>query len=173
MRSIEECKKEVLARSEKKIRHRKKMRNRVVAGLIPLCICITILAALPYSKSGAMEGQQANGACADMNEEIAAEPSSILQKQATVTHRTEQWVLTETQTDTLFLTLEDFLSQESGGDYEIGGESYSIEIPYDARGGGTFCYQLQGNQLSRGHLKVLLNHVQLQKILMQLNAARP
>ncbi len=68
MRSIEECKKEVLARSEEKIRHRKKMRNRMVSGLIPLCICIVILAALPYSKSGAMEGQPANGQGADMKD---------------------------------------------------------------------------------------------------------
>ncbi len=173
MRSIEECKKEVLARSEEKIRHRKKMRNRLVAGLIPLCLCIAIFATWSRSKSGGMEGLMSNGDGAGMNAEKVTENSSVLQKQASVTHQSEHWVLSADQTDELFLTLEDFLSQENGGDYEIEGETYSIEIPYDARGGGTFRYQLQGNQLSRGYLKVLLSHVQLQKILMQLNAARP
>ncbi len=42
MRSLDECKAEIFRRSEIKIKQRKKMRNRILAACIPLCLCIGI-----------------------------------------------------------------------------------------------------------------------------------
>ena len=52
MRELNECKAEVFRRSESRIQERKKIRNRVLAWCIPLCLIgtiwsVTILPAMP------------------------------------------------------------------------------------------------------------------------------
>lgn len=49
MRSLEECKAEIFRRSEEKIKQRKKMRNRVLATCVPVCLCVVIGAAGAFS----------------------------------------------------------------------------------------------------------------------------
>ena len=49
MRSLDECKAEIFRRSEEKIKQRKKMRNRVLAACVPVCLCVVIGAAGAFS----------------------------------------------------------------------------------------------------------------------------
>lgn len=46
MRELNECKAEVFRRSEKRIKERKRIRNRIFACCIPLCFCIALTVAL-------------------------------------------------------------------------------------------------------------------------------
>jgi len=57
MRSLEACKAEIFRRSEEKIKQRKKMRNRVLAACVPVCLCVVIGAAGVFSGAfGAKSG---------------------------------------------------------------------------------------------------------------------
>ena len=60
MRSLDECKAEIFRRSEEKIKQRKKMRNRVLAACVPVCLCVVIGAAGVFSGAfGAKSGNMA------------------------------------------------------------------------------------------------------------------
>ena len=45
MRSLDACKAEIFRRSEIKIKQQKKVRNRVLAACVPVCLCVVIGAA--------------------------------------------------------------------------------------------------------------------------------
>lgn len=54
MRELAECEAEVFRRSEKRIRERKRIRGRMLAGCIPLCLCIAAwsIMILPALRTG-------------------------------------------------------------------------------------------------------------------------
>lgn len=70
MRTLEQCKAEVFCRSKKRIEKRRKIRNRVLALCIPLCLCAAMLI-LPDrgTKSSANESVGVSGT-ADTQAEI-------------------------------------------------------------------------------------------------------
>ena len=57
MRSLDECKAEIFRRSEEKIKQRKKMRNRVLAACVPVCLCVVIGAAGVFSGAFGAKGE--------------------------------------------------------------------------------------------------------------------
>ena len=60
MRSLNACKAEIFRRSEIKIKQQKKVRNRVLAACVPVCLCVVIGAAGAFSGAfGAKSGNMA------------------------------------------------------------------------------------------------------------------
>ena len=58
MRSLDACKAEIFRRSEIKIKQQKKVRNRVLAACVPVCLCVVIGAAGAFS--GAFDAKSGN-----------------------------------------------------------------------------------------------------------------
>lgn len=52
MRELNECKREILWRSQNRIHRRKQVRKRVLACCIPLVLCITVLASTAFIQQG-------------------------------------------------------------------------------------------------------------------------
>ena len=110
MRSLEECRAEVFARSENRIAKRRKIRRRLVAGLCPLCLCMVLLASLPgFQKSyECVPEERGNAECAG---EAGSDAMDIGKHESAVIHRDgERWTLSEPQTEQLARTLDTYLA---------------------------------------------------------------
>ena len=123
MRSLDECKAEILRRSEIKIRRRKQTRNRILAACIPLCLCIGIGAA-----------GVASGGFGAKSENMAAAPESICQNDGSLSLNDEAAYKNGHTT----VTDNTFSVQETPGDPATGqqvitlnGTTYVIGTEYD------------------------------------------
>lgn len=164
MRSLEECRAEVFARSEKRIAKRRKIRRRVAAGLAPLCLCIVLLAILPmmsFQKSYECKPEGiGNAECAG---EPADESEDTTRQQATVIRKNgERWMLSEDQTKQLTCLLNECLAV--GIDTENNREA-DFEIEILAADGNMIRYLLSGSRLTCDNLAAELTESQLQQIL--------
>ena len=128
MRSLDECKAEILRRSEIKIRRRKHTRNRILAACIPLCLCVGIGAAGVIS-----------GGFGAKSENIAAAPESIY-KNGSSTYLHDEAVGEDVQTSAIESTrpLSGIMAEEPPGDPATGqqvitlnGTAYVIGAEYD------------------------------------------
>lgn len=88
MRSLDEYKAEIIHRSEVKIKQRKKMRNRILAACVPVCLCVVIGAVGAFSgvldvKSDSMAAAPEsagwnNNGFGMMAEDMAAEENCVI-----------------------------------------------------------------------------------------------
>ena len=147
MRSLEECRAEVFARSEKKIAKRRKTQRRLIAGLCPLCLCVVLLASLPSFEKNyeCMPEAFENAECAG---EAESDAMDIAKQEAAVIPRDgERWILSEPQTEQLARTLDAYLTDGKRTEDQKTAE-YEIEIP--KADGMTVRYLLSGRKLT-GH----------------------
>ena len=128
MRSLEECRAEVFARSEKRIAKRRKSRRRLIAGLCPLCLCMVLLASLPRFQQNyeCMPEGFENAECAG---EAGSGVTDITKQEAAVIHTDgERWTLSEPQTEQLARTLDSYLADGKRTEDHKAAD-YEIEIP--------------------------------------------
>ena len=153
MRSLDECRAEIFARSEKRIARRRNLRRRVMAGVIPLCLCIVLFAMQPIRSGSDKSAPMENEGCAF---------GAAQQQTAVIRTDGAQWNLSEHQTEQLTRLLNQCLTH--GVQAEAPGESdYELEIP-EEDGGMIRCF-LSGDQLTRDGLTVHLTDSELHQIL--------
>lgn len=155
MRSLEECRAEIFARSEKRIAKRRKLRRRLVAGLCPFCLCLALLVILP------MWNVQKNYEC--LPEEPGNAESAVLSRDASVICQDgERRPLPEATSNQLSRLLDAFLSD--GEQAEPSDKAaYEIEIP--TADGTTVRYLLSDRTLSGRGRTVKLSEEEWQQIL--------
>ena len=165
MRSLDECRAEIFARSEKRIEKRRKIRRRMVAGLAPLCLCIALFAILPqtgfFDKYECIPQDAGNGECAGESVKGAMETQ---RKEARIRSADGgTWILSENETEQLARLLDSYLTD---GEQAEDPKEADYEIEISAEDGRTICYLLSGRQLTCDEKNAKLTESQLQQILM-------
>ena len=164
MRSLDECRAEVFARSEKRIEKRRKIRRRVTACLAPLCFCLILLTVLPMMSNQknyeCMPGEIGNGECAG---EPADGSVDTTRKQATVISSDgECWTLSESRTEQLARLLDSYLTDGKPAENQKKAD-YEIEIAVED--GTVIRYLFSDSYLLGDGLTVHLTDSELHQIL--------
>lgn len=164
MRSLDECRAEVFARSKKRIEKRRRIRRSVAAGLAPLCLCMALFAILPKMAPSeqyeCMPEAPENKGYSGEPESDAADTSQPL----ALVIRTDGncWMLSEDQTELLAQRLDSYLTAGKPAESQREAD-YEIEL-LTAEGAMTR-YFLSGSYLTCDGKTAKLSEPELQQLL--------